>query len=163
MFASWDGNYLDITHHFISPQQIQNIIFDEVNRRRIGYINKDSQGNRIYTIHGKAVSLNAQAGGLGAKTGLYLFGCLSPDRAKTYQNGRRFSPGTKFYTLTATDRHGILADSKIRKLHPIECERLQTLPDGFTEGISDNQRYKALGNGWTVDVIVHLLESLLNK
>lgn len=162
MFASWDGNYLDITHHFISPQQIQKIIFDEVNRRKIGYINKDSQGNRIYTIHGK-VSLNAQAGGLGAKTGLYLFGCLSPDRAKTYQNGRRFSLSTKFCTLMAKDRHGIFADSKIRKLHPIECERLQTLPDGFTEGVSDNLRYKALGNGWTADVIVHLLESLLNK
>lgn len=45
----------------------------------------------------------------------------------------------------------------IRKFHPIECERLQTLPDGYTEGISDTQRYKAIGNGWTVDVIAHIL------
>lgn len=160
MFASWDGNYIDITHHFISPQQVQNIIFDEVNRRKIGYIKNDSQGNRIYTIHGKAVSLNAQAGGLGAKTGLYLFGCFRPDCNTLKQNGQRFCNSGKFYTLTTVDRHGILADSKIRKLHPIECERLQTLPDGFTEGVSDNQRYKALGNGWTVDVIAHLLRSL---
>jgi site-specific DNA-cytosine methylase len=43
-----------------------------------------------------------------------------------------------------------------RKLTPIECERLQTLPDNYTEGISNTQRYKCLGNGWTVDVISHL-------
>ena len=45
----------------------------------------------------------------------------------------------------------------IRKFHPIECERLQTLPDNYTEGISNTQRYKAIGNGWTVDVIAHIL------
>ncbi len=44
-----------------------------------------------------------------------------------------------------------------RKLTPIECERLQTLPDNYTEGVSNSQRYKALGNGWTVDVIVHIM------
>ena len=44
----------------------------------------------------------------------------------------------------------------IRKLTPLECERLQTLPDNYTEGISNTQRYKAIGNGWTVDVIAHI-------
>lgn len=48
----------------------------------------------------------------------------------------------------------------IRKLHPIECERLQTLPDNYTEGISNTQRYKCLGNGWTVDVIAHILRNI---
>ena len=47
-----------------------------------------------------------------------------------------------------------------RKLTPIECERLQTLPDNYTAGISNSQRYKALGNGWTVDVIAHIFNSL---
>jgi DNA (cytosine-5)-methyltransferase 3A len=47
-----------------------------------------------------------------------------------------------------------------RKLTPVECERLQTLPDNYTEGVSNTQRYKALGNGWTVDVIVHILQGL---
>ena len=46
----------------------------------------------------------------------------------------------------------------IRKLTPIEAERLQTLPDNYTEGVSDTQRYKQVGNGWTVDVIAHILE-----
>lgn len=46
----------------------------------------------------------------------------------------------------------------IRKFHPIECERLQTLPDNYTEGVSNTQRYKMIGNGWTVDVVGHLLD-----
>lgn len=51
-------------------------------------------------------------------------------------------------------------DYIIRKLSPIECERLQTLPDNYTEGVSNTQRYKQLGNGWTVDVISHILSYL---
>ena len=47
-------------------------------------------------------------------------------------------------------------DYTIRKLTPVECERLQTLPDNYTEGISNTQRYKCIGNGWTVDVIAHI-------
>lgn len=49
----------------------------------------------------------------------------------------------------------------IRKLLPVECERLQTLPDGYTEGVSNTQRYKCLGNGWTAEVIIHILSQLL--
>jgi DNA (cytosine-5)-methyltransferase 3A len=49
-------------------------------------------------------------------------------------------------------------DSKrIRRLTPVEYERLQTLPENYTQGISDAQRYKTVGNGWTVDVISHIL------
>lgn len=48
----------------------------------------------------------------------------------------------------------------IRKVTPLECERLQTLPDNYTEGISNTQRYKTLGNGWTVDVIAHIFSFL---
>ena len=47
-----------------------------------------------------------------------------------------------------------------RKLTPIECERLQTFPDNYTEGVSNSQRYKALGNSWTVDVIAHIFKNL---
>lgn len=47
-----------------------------------------------------------------------------------------------------------------RKLTPIECERLQTLPDNYTKGVSNSQRYKMLGNGWTVDVIAGILETI---
>ena len=47
-----------------------------------------------------------------------------------------------------------------RKLTVKECERLQTVPDGYTCGVSNTQRYKMLGNGWTVDVIKHIFEGL---
>lgn len=48
----------------------------------------------------------------------------------------------------------------IRKLTPVECERLQTLPDNYTAHVSNTQRYKAIGNGWTVDVIAHILKHI---
>ena len=47
-----------------------------------------------------------------------------------------------------------------RKLSPVECERLQTLEDNYTAGVSDSQRYKMLGNWWTVDVIAHIFRSI---
>ena len=99
---------------------------------KVGIIGKGGQGERIYSINGKSVSLSANGGGRGAKTGLYLI--------KDY----------------------------VRKLSPVECERLQTVPDNYTKyglfedgkvkQISNSQRYKMLGNGWTVDVIVHVLK-----
>jgi len=47
-----------------------------------------------------------------------------------------------------------------RKLTPLECERLQTLPDNYTSAVSNSQRYKMIGNGWTVDVIAHILKGI---
>ena len=60
------------------------------------------------------------------------------------------------------DRHewDSIDNTHSRKLTVLECERLQTLPDNYTEGISNTQRYKTLGNGWTVDVIAHLFEHM---
>lgn len=63
----------------------------------------------------------------------------------------------KSNTLTASWWDSYVYDKvRIRKLTPIECERLQTLPDNYTEWVSDSQRYKMLGNWWTVDVIAHI-------
>jgi site-specific DNA-cytosine methylase len=103
----------------------------------LGLVNKkNSQGNRVYSINGKSVTLIANAGGLGGKTGLYF------------------------------DKN------KIRKLTPLECERLQTLPDNYTQyglingkkvKISNTQRYKTIGNGWTVKVIEHIFGNLIDK
>lgn len=54
----------------------------------------------------------------------------------------------------------LLNEGLVRKLTPVECERLQTVPDGYTSAVSDTQRYKMLGNGWTVDVIAHIFRWL---
>lgn len=98
---------------------------------RIGHIGKGGQAQRIYSVRGKSVTVKANGGGGGAKTGLYKI---------DLPNG----------------------DYIIRKLTPIECERLQTLPDGYTGGVSNTQRYKQCGNGWTVDVIAWILGGLSN-
>ena len=99
---------------------------------RIGEYGKGGQGQRIYSVHGKSVTLSANGGGQGAKTGLYKIDL--PD-----------------------------GDYIIRKLTPIEAERLQTLPNNYTAGISDTQRYKCIGNAWTVDVIAHIFKGLEGK
>lgn len=66
----------------------------------------------------------------------------------------------KMNCLTATyslKEHTLIDEScYYRKLTPIECERLQTVPDNYTNHVSNTQRYKMLGNGWTVDVISHI-------
>jgi DNA (cytosine-5)-methyltransferase 3A len=73
---------------------------------------------------------------------------------------RVYNPEYKAPTVIASSVAKVLTHPTYRKLTPIECERLQTLPDNYTEGVSNTQRYKALGNGWTVDVIVHILQGL---
>ena len=52
--------------------------------------------------------------------------------------------------------YGVIKE-QLRRLTPVECERLQTVPDNYTAGVSDTQRFKMLGNGWTIDVIAHIL------
>ena len=47
-----------------------------------------------------------------------------------------------------------------RKLTPLECERLQTVPDNYTNHVSNTRRYAMLGNGWTIDVIAHILKNM---
>ena len=54
-------------------------------------------------------------------------------------------------------------NSMYRKLTPLECERLQTLPDNYTEGVSNTQRYKMIGNGWTIDVVAHIFTFFLKQ
>lgn len=54
----------------------------------------------------------------------------------------------------------VIDDKYYRKVTPLECERLQTLPDNYTLGASNAQRYKMLGNGWTVDVLAHIFKEM---
>lgn len=154
--------FFEILSEYIVPfEKTLQILDKEVQRGKVGYFRKDSQANRVYYIHDKAITLTGEAGGGAAKMGQYLFGCITPDRIEKRQNGQRFNDGKKFYTLTAQDKHGVLIEGYIRKLTPIECERLQTVPDNYTAGVSNSQRYKMLGNGWTVDVIAHIFKGLI--
>lgn len=77
-----------------------------------------------------------------------------------------YHPDGKAPTLTTMQgghrEPKVAMSQKWRKLTPLECERLQTVPDGYTEGVSNTQRYKMLGNGWTVDVITHIFGGINN-
>ena len=92
---------------------------------------------------------------------------LTPDGSKRddknglITRGYEVRPDGKTCSLTTVQKDNyVTEDYIIRKLTPVECERLQTLPDNYTEGVSNTQRYKALGNGWTVDVIAHIFKGL---
>jgi site-specific DNA-cytosine methylase len=67
----------------------------------------------------------------------------------------------KSYALDTQNKHAIKdISAKIRRLTEIECERLQTVPDNYTNHVSSTQRYRMLGNGWTIDVITHIFSFL---
>ena len=97
-----------------------------------------SQSNTIHNLLGKFGTLCAGSHG-------WSFGCIPVPDGKDYD-----SP--VFHTTT----------NKWRKLTPLECERLQTVPDHYTDvaGVSNTQRYKMLGNGWTIDIISHILKGI---
>ncbi|MBA7542913.1 IS1595 family transposase ISCco3 [subsurface metagenome] len=126
----------------ISKNKIREIhpIFKETERLSDAFRIRDTEGN--------SATLKGLGGGLGAKTGLYA---ISPTLYG-------FKHGThKHFNEILPKQLGL-----IRRLTPIECERLQGFPDGWTEGISDSQRYKCLGNAVTVDVIVEIGRKLID-
>ena len=126
-------------------------------------------GDRIYSPEGKSVALSALGGGRGAKTGLYLtWGVASRTRNGKKQIEHNGLEKANAMTSVQTDSM-VDVGNVIRKLTPIECERLQTFPDNFTEKgisekgnevlISNTQRYKTLGNAVCVEVIKHIMRN----
>jgi DNA (cytosine-5)-methyltransferase 3A len=84
---------------------------------------------------------------------------MRPDGLKIQRIGRVANKNTKTEIITCLTQPYLNDGLLIRKITPIEAERLQTVPDNYTSCISDNKRYHALGNGWTVDVIAHILKN----
>jgi DNA (cytosine-5)-methyltransferase 3A len=121
----------------------------EVQSGKMGYFRKDSQANRVYYINNKAVTLCGASGGGAAKMGQYFIGDISFDA----------TDDRKIFTLEKNGDKGLLIEGYIRKLTVRECERLQGLPDFYTdcEGVSNSQRYKCLGNGFNAPIISHIL------
>ena len=113
-----------------------------------------------------------------ASGGGHIPSLIHGERALAYMNRKTKDGRThwdfKHHSDTANDKsscitanlykgvpYNVLVDNGcIRKLHPIECERLQTVPDNYTEGVSNTRRYHMLGNGWTVEVIKHILQNM---
>ena len=145
---------------------------------RVGDMGSKAQAHRIYSVEGKSVCINSGGGGLGAKTGLYAIPVYygaevvefdesgKPTKARSYADGKTYTVCEvrdgkitikgKEYPIKLADGFYI-----IRKLTVTECCRLQTLPDDYCRAVSNSQAYKGLGNGWTAEVIIHILNGAL--
>ena len=132
-----------------------------------------SQAYRVYDQDGLATTIKSVGGGIGAKTGLYKVKEATKTDYAIAQEGDSINlsvPSSKTrrgrvgrgvaQTLDTGMQQHTLQNSKIRRLTPIECERLQGFPDGWTEGLSDTQRYKCLGNAVTTNVVSEVIRSI---
>lgn len=100
---------------------------------------------------GKCPTLSANMGTAGGHVPYAV-----PD--KSYCIDANYHKGANWEQYTKKKRRQlVIDDGDLRKLTPIECERLQGLPDNYTEGVSNTQRYKCLGNAFNVDVVAHIL------
>ena len=127
-----------------------------------------SQAFRVYSINGKSVNITSGGGGAGGKTGLYAipveFDGDIPTKAVSLSDGktyRVYEVKDGQITIKGNQYPIKLADGYyiIRKLTVSECKRLQTVPAWYEFPVSDSQAYKMLGNGWTVEVIIHLINA----
>lgn len=93
---------VDLTLYKVPFDKTLKIIEKEVQTGKVGYFRKDSQANRVYSIHGKAVTLCGEAGGGAAKMGQYLFGCITPDRVDKRQRGAEVQRWRKILYVDST-------------------------------------------------------------
>jgi len=128
-------------------------------KKGTGFIFRPTEGNK------KGATLRANAALAPTDNAIIVHNTMPTaimlGRSKNWGNPEK--QDGKSYTLCKEQPHGIKTEKRIRRLTPTECERLQTVKDGYTAHVSDSQRYKMLGNGWTIDVIAHIFQFLKNK
>jgi len=129
---------------------------------------------RVYAQEGKAPTLTTMQGGhREPKVAIGRIVNRRLDEHGTRKDDQLDLPFTrqlevrddgKSNCLTTVQKDNVVVSKDMwRKLTPLECERLQTLPDNYTNHVSNSQRYKMIGNGWTVDVIAHILKGVDNE
>lgn len=120
---------------------------------RVCNINDGGQGNRIYSSNAKSCAIKAQGGGLGGHgQGLYAIPASKTDRFVYEVRDGKIRINDKKHPIRLPDGFYIMHKLTVR-----ECMRLQTVPENYTFPVSNSQAYKMLGNGWTCDVITHIL------
>ena len=126
---------------------------------------------RVYAQEGKAPTLTTMQGGhREPKVAIGRIVNRRLDEHGTRKDDQLDLPFTRQLEVRADEKSNclttvqkdnvVVAKDMWRKLTPLECERLQTLPDNYTNHVSNSQRYKMIGNGWTVDVIAHILKDI---
>ena len=151
----------------VKPIKINSALFSGQNRKRLYWTNIPNVEEKI----AQSVASLPQITGKSILTD-QTYEIATVRKGKNGSPRQIVKPATdKLGCLTASYYKGVNADGrpakskffgdyeagKIEMLSPVECERLQTVPEGYTEGISKTQRYKALGNGFTVEVISFIL------
>lgn len=136
------------------------------------------QGSRVYSVEGKSVTLPSHTGG--NKTGLYYIGKDgklvvreatkkgyavaeegdSVDLSFPNSTTRRGRVGKKAKNLMTSQNIHVFTKGDLRPLTAVECERLQSLPDGYTEGVPKTHRVAACGNAFNVEVVAHILRHI---
>jgi DNA (cytosine-5)-methyltransferase 3A len=157
----------------IIPKENPTVSKDGLIRVGSADLNGHDYLKRVYSRHGKAPTLTANGGGnLEPKVGIARIVNRRLDENGTRKDYQLELPFTKVIELRQDDKSNCLTtlqkDNVVvkeevygwRKLTPLECERLQTMPDNYTNHVSNSQRYKMIGNGWTVDVIAHILKGI---
>ena len=174
--------------YYLSEKMINGFLKHNKNHEgRTGFIWQPTEGNKKGACLRANTALAATDNSIivhntmprSSKTGKGCTGHLKREDGKTYcldtgqtnaieiianqlGNSEKFGNSTsdkgKAFTLRTANPNGVILNSKVRRLTPIECERLQTVKDNYTNHVSDSQRYKMLGNGWTVDVIAHIFK-----
>ena len=131
---------------------------------------------RVYSPEGKSPTLNTMGGGNRepkvVSGGAFRGRAYDQDGKRKDRNGKSVANQTKQMlelrkddksnAITTVGKDSVVVNEELtwRKLTPLECERLQTVPDNYTASVSNTQRYKMLGNGWTVEVIAHILKNI---
>jgi len=142
---------------------------DNLVLKKLGNVNPSGKGmnGEVLDINSPKSSTLTTNKGEGSKIGCIQVNPSSESQgAQPYQQNRGYSPEGKnaalLVSLGGRYKIGVLNDKEVlyRTLTPIECERLQTVPDNYTAAVSNTQRYKMLGNGWTVDVIAHIFKNM---
>lgn len=155
---------LTATYYKVSEKSNNSVEKKQRTLVKVGYIGEGEQygqggqAHRVYSPDGKTPTLSSYSP-------LIKVGHIGKNNA---QGNRVYSPEGKTPTLSANGgglgaKTGLYeVDNVVRKLTPIECERLQSLPDNYTAGISNTQRYKCCGNAFNADVVATILASIVN-
>ena len=157
---------------WLSLKELLNIANNDFDASIMEFEEKEGnydKANRIYDEEGKSPTLTLQSSNdkILSRNNLNFVGGIDEPKRGDGNLSRDYSQQDRVYdevgksaTLTTDKRTNYLTkndtDYRIRRLTPIECERLQTVPDNYTSFVSDTQRYRMLGNGWTIDVIAHI-------
>lgn len=170
--ANWKSYQNPLDRLFTGEDKVGCLLASDSNKEHAGskFLKIDIKGNlKKFQDKASCFTAGANSGGNHSDMDLLVFNKVvqvntskESNNQQPYMQNRVYDTNYKAPALTQVcNRLNIIKENfDIRRLTPIECERLQTVPDNYTQGASDSQRYKMLGNGWTVDVIAHIFSHL---